>query len=627
MSDQNNLDNKLSLSVLSGFDVIELNDGSAGDIEVSRSKTAFTIDDVYIMLRELKRLLDPVSVARIERLVVRHIAEDNAHNITFESLSTSCVNEVYREWLFYKNRTEHNDELNELDLKSMYSMEEFLKTIFQDVRIADTPTIAEGKDLTKVVPAKGIYDFVKQHNDNIESHNRLIDYLFPGAVTEYSPTFSLIAATGMNAYIDVSAPDGIRYMDASGIMRVSNGNYVPVDWSTGIPAYPVFGPSKNLCKYGSNFESTNYALDNLTTTYSNASSIVEGVNSYTVACTTTAAVVDHTLTYTVDAEDIDDTAVLLCVSIFVKPNTISNIAINVHDGIEDTSTAYRYNLNDGSLFYNSQDTEFLSKYGAQCYPSVGYTRCVYVCRIDPSKSQTVVIRPLDILDGDMVFKGSSIDKFNICGMQIETDRDTPSPYIHTTSTITSVAGTTLSIPLTRAAKTWYNANQSSYMISVTNNMSVKAALGNIGARYIFDIKLKDTTSSAYSVYYPAVHDGKVSAYFAKADGSFNHSQNLNRSNDKYIRFGIEFANSGYLKIKNADPYPIGSTDSLFTIGSADGIFEKSNQTDANDVSTNIDKVYLGCSSLGDRHLNGYISEFIYYPVHATADHIDFYTKG
>lgn len=622
-----NLDNKLSLSVLSGFDVIELNDGSSGDIEVPRSKTSFTIDDVYVMLRELKRLLDPVSIARIERLVVRHIAGDNEHNISFESLSTSCVNEVYREWLFYKNRTAHNSELDESVLKYMYSMEEFLKTIFQDVRIADTPTITEGKDLTRVVPAKGIYDFVKQHDNNIESHNRLIEYLFPGAVTEYSPTFALMASTGMNAYIDVQAPDGIRYMDASGVMRTSTGDYVPVDWSTGIPAYPIFGPSKNLCKYGGNLEHPSYALDNLTVGSSTTSSIVDGENNYVVSCVTTSTIVDHTLSYTVDAADIPDTSVLLCVSMYVRPNTISNIAINVHDGVEDTSTAYRYNLHDGSLFYNSLDTGFTSKYGAQCYPSIGYTRCVYVCRIDPTKSQTVVIRPLDILDGDMGFKGSIADKFSICGIQIETDRDTPSPYLHTTGTMTSVAGTVLSVPLTRAAKAWYNPTQSSYMVSVTNNMVVKADTGNIDARYVFDVKLKDSASSAYSVYYPAVHDGKLSVYFAKADGSFNHSQSLNRSDEQYLRFGMELANSGYLKVKSTDPYPIGSSDSVFTIGSADGIFEKTNPTDAHDVSTNIDKIYLGCSSLGDRHLNGYLSEFIYYPVHATADHIDFYTKG
>lgn len=627
MSDQTNYDRKLSLSVLSGFDVIEVNDGSAADIEVPRSKTAFTVDDIYVMLRELKRLLDPSSIARIERLIVRHIAEDDAHNITFESLSTSCVNEVYREWLFYKNRTVHNDELDELVLKSKYSVEEFLKTIFQDVRIADTPTIIEGKDLTKVVPAKGIYDFVKLHDTNIESHNKLIDYLFPGAVTEYSPTFSLMASTGMDAYIDVSAPDGIRYLDASGTMRKSTGNYVPIDWSTGVPAYPIFGPSKNLCKYGNNFVNPVYTADNVTVSAATALSVVQDEPCYTVSCTATAAVVDHTLSYVVDKDDIPDEALFLCVSIYVKPNTISNIAINVHTGTEDTSTAYRYNLNNGALFYNSQDDEFSSKYGAQCYPSIGYTRCVYVCRIDPTKSQTVVVRPLDILDGDMVFKGSSADRFNICGMQIETDRDTASPYIHTTGSMISVAGTTLSVPLIRAAKAWYNTNQSSYMVSVTNNMSIKPAAGNVSARYVLDMKLKNSTSSAYSVYYPAVHDGKLSVYFAKPDGSFNHSQNLNRSTEKYVRFGIEMANSGYLKTNSTDPYPAGATDSIFTVGTVDGIFTKTNPTDANDISANIDKLYIGCSSIGDRHLNGYLSEFIYYPVYATPDHIDFYTKG
>lgn len=622
-----NINNDPILGVLSGIDVIEVGDSPSFNPNTPRSKTVFTVDELYVMLRELKRLLDPATIARLERLVVRHMADDNAHNITFESLSTSCINEFYREWLAYKNRTSHKNEYDEAMLKNLYSVEEFFKTIFQDIRIADTPTIDTGVDNTKVVSASGIRTYINKHNTALEAHDALFEYLFPGAVTQYTPTFSLIASTGVDVYMHVQAPDGVLYMDASGIMRVTPPNLcLPVDWSMGKPAYPIFGSTTNFCIYGNDFSKSNFDKQNLTVNNSGSNSIVENEKAWVVVCEPTDTAVDHTISYTIPAESLPDGTVLLCVSMFVKSDTISNIAINVYDEIENTDTAYRYNLTNRTTYYNNTDVTFTSTHSANCFIAANYTRCVYTCVIDNTKPQTVVIRPLDILDGDMTFKGSIQDKFIICGLQIEANKDVPSPYIHTSGSIASRSATTAYTTVTRNGRKWINPYQASYMVELSNNTPIKSPLGDIGARYVLDTRISSTNTSAYSLYYPAVHDGKLTSYFSKSDGAFGTSQILERDTGGFTKCSIQYANSGNIQNNDTD-FPHGTNNPVFTIGNKQKIFNITNLPASNDISTDIDRLYIGCSVNGDKHLNGYLSELIYYPAYATADHIDFYTKG
>ena len=611
------------LGVVSGFTKIELTDGTLSS-SINGTQAIVTVDSLYVMLRELKKLLDPATIDRLERLIRKHVAEPNAHGITLPLLSTSVLNEMYKAWLGYKNQTAHNSTLTEAELMKLYSSEEFFKVLFQESRIADTPTVLEGTDGAKVVSPRGINAYVQNHDANIESHADLMNFLFPGAVTEFTPTMSLMADLGIPAYMDITAPDGIKYMDASGKMRVSYQKALPVDWSMGRPTFPIFGQCKNICECGSALDSSALIHTNIAVSASDMESIDQG-KAFDVSSTDDTTATDHSLSYIIDHTKLTG-ASFVCISIFAKAKSLSNISINTYTDAEDPYTAYRYNLNNGAVFTTGTNNTNIH---ADTYDSIRFVRCVYVCPIvDASKDMCVVIRPLDIFDGDFTFKGSSTDNLTLYGLQIETDRDIPSPYISTTTAVKAVSAVTPSIRLTKFGRSWYNLNQGSFMFCVNNIANIKSSLGTIPARYIFDMKLSNMTVSAFSAYYPTVNNGRMNSYFATPTGSLGSSQMFSRSEEKFVKAGIEFANRGCLqRTRTNTAYNTDMADAIFTVGNDIKITSAKFNTANNNISTAVDKLFIGCSCTGDRHLNGYLSELIYYPVYAAEDHITFYTKG
>lgn len=611
-------------AVISGFSKIEMTDGLISS-DAHGSEAAITVDQLYIMIRELKKLLDPATIDRLERLIKRHVAESNAHGITLPLLATNVTNEMYKEWLRYKNQTVHNSTLTESELMSRYSSEEFFKVLFQESRIADTPTVLLGLDGTKVVSPRGVNAYVQKHDTDIESHNGLMEFLFPGAVTEYTPTMSLVASLGIPAYMDIAAPDGILYMDNNGKMQKALAQALPVDWSTGIPAYPIFGNCTNVCPYGSVIDANVFTKNNVTVTTSVSESVVPGVAAFDINAVSTETSVDHTLEYVIDHSELGSAA-FACISVFVKAKTLTYFAINTYTDVENPDTVYRYDLNSCSVFSLNGDVPNIH---AVAYDSVNYVRCCYTVPIvDNTKDLHVVLRMLDILDGDFTYKGTDTDAVTVCGFQVEINRDTPSPYISTTGVKKSVAAVTPSIKLSRFGSSWYNTTQGSFMFNVTNIANIKSTLGSLSPRYVFDMKLLNSLVSAYAVYYPTVHNGRLTAYFATPTGSLGSTQMLSRVESMYMKAGVEFANYGCLqRSRNTIDINAGFQPAIFTVGNESKITTSKFDTVNNSVSINIEKLFIGCNCNGTNHLNGYLSELIYYPAYASEDHITFYTKG
>lgn len=621
-----------SLGVISGFDIIDMSDGSSvgGQSAVGRTRTAYSVDELYVILRELKKLLDPESIARIDRVVQKHVAEKNAHGVSIDMLVTSVINELYLEWLRYTNRTEYNGSYSLDQMKAAYAPEQFLKIIFQGLSIADVPTTIAGTSASKVVSPKGAHAAIDNHNTDMEAHGPLLDFLFPGSVHTYTPSMSFVAGAGVGARLHIEHTGFIDYMGADGLMHGGTTSALPVDWSTGVPAYPIFGATANYAPFGTDLQNAIYSKNNITLSDSVYTSIVSSIKATKVQISDEDIVKEHSLIYTIPAADTVGHT-MMCVSIFARPGTLDNIAINAYKDTEDARTAYHYNLTNMKTYVVGVDTDtttFSDHYAAEinATPS-GLCRCTYVCPITEGADNHIAVHFLDIFDGDLTYKGRADGMMYITGLQIEFDTDTASPYMHTTGTKVTREPIVAYVDITDSTRAWYNAFQSGIAFEVSNIKNIRPVSGIQAARYVFDARIKTMNVSAFSSYYQAVHNGKLTAYFADKNGVFSMSQLFDRRETQFVRYGVGYANTGAMHHGVESPsIIIDITKPYYISGNASAIYEK--ELDLNtDVNQNVDRIYIGCSATGDRQLNGYLSEFIYYPTVLTKGHMEFYTKG
>lgn len=595
-----------------------------------KSRTKFTVDDLYVILRKLKHFIDPKNIERIERLIVLHINnKDNPHGVTIEQLVTSVMNELYKDWLIYKNRELHCNDLNIKELRELYPAEQFLKILFQQIKIADQETALENVSTTEVTSVADVYQMIDRHNNDLEAHANLFEYLFPGEVHDYASTFALIAAAGQNEELTIIRNSTLSYMGPDGIYYKANKNTLPIDWSTGKAAYPLFGPTQNLCTHGSLLTAASFVKTNVSVERDpyGMPGITNDRHDYgfRITSTNTDNPVIHKLTYTVPKANLSGKKVL-CVSLHARAGSMYDLGINVYQGSKPNEfNCYHYNLPDTATYCISDKIEPHIRANIHNTPS-GYSRCSYVCEIDSTKDAKIDIHILDILDGDLNFQTFGNSYLYMTGIQIETDMDTPSTYKATTGNMVAEEGTIVYMN-TESIYPWYNRHCGGLLFEVSGISGLNVLNS---ARYVFDATVNNQFS-AFAAYYPTVHNGKLTGYFSNKNGSLVFGQEYSRSDEFYVRYGLGFANSGHkqqlLHSNYADELITDEIRTFYIVGNKDNIIPGAHINSDGDISTEVNKLYIGCHSSGTSFLNGYLTELIYYPTPITPGHIRFFTKG
>lgn len=615
-----------ALGIITAWDEMRFGDDAnvGGDKDTPpKARTKFTVDDIYILLRRLKNFIDPSSIERIESIVTKHVNDkDNPHGVNIEQLVTSVMNELYLDWLRYTNRTKYDNAYTEEELRELLPSEQFLKVLYQQITIADVDTALQGTSVDEVTNVYDVAQMIKQHNDDKNAHAALFEYLFPGAVHTYAPTLGLIAATGKTEELIVHRESELSYMGSDGCMHKEVPNSLPVDWSTGRPAYPFFGPTTNHCTHGSVLTDEVYTLVNTTiSTNENIPSILVDEKAFKVACTDTDTPMIHKFTYTVPQELVENHTTL-CVSIFARTGTLDNIGINVHTGVPNEFHCWHYNLSNQKTYCIPEKMAENIFADISTTPN-GYSRCTYICPVDVSKNMIVEIYLLDIFDGDLTFTGKDTLYVDMTGLQIEFDTDTPSPYKSTTGEAVSEDGTIVYLNVDHAYS-WYNQFQGGFVFEAS---TIKDTPLLTEPRYVFDLVYGENEFTSLAAFYPSVHYGHLNDFFANAIGA-NVLTYLNPPvASLFEKYGMGFANSGRVQPITGDTIIVDKTKTLFTMGNSTEIVTKELDGDISDVATNVTRLYIGCKGPGTAFFNGYISEFIYYPSVVTPDHLRFYIKG
>lgn len=616
-----------TLGIITAWDEFTFDEGSnvAKDKNPTpKSRTEFTVDDVLVLIRRLKNFIDPKNVDRIERFVSKHIADkNNPHEVTIEQLVSSVMNEVYKDWLAYKNRTEYDNRYTEDELKELLSTEQFLKSLYQQVLIANVNTALEGKSVNEVTSVYDVAQMLKQHNEDLNAHSNLMEYLFPGAVHTYNPTLALIADTGMSEEFIITRNGNLTYMGPDGHIHTAGNNELPVDWSTGRPAFPIFGATSNNCTHGSVL--TNGAFGKTNVTVTNATNIVNILNSgnpFKVTCVQTNTVVNHKLTYTIPSS-VHNGKKTICISIFAQQGTLDHIGLNVHSGVANEYNCVHYNISKREMYTNSEISDNI--FGAINDTPTGWVRLTYTCpAISVSGNIYVDIHLLDILDGDLTFKGDATQYLYLNGMQIEFDTDVPSPYKSTTGSIVTENATTIYLPINNITN-WYNRYQGGVVVEVSN-IEPYGALNT--PRYVFDFCNANATSR-WSMFYPAVHNGRMSVNCINPNSIIAYNAIYDKNTEKTVKYGIGFSNANRRQPTTGDTSNLDTTHAIYSIGSTISTDIKTTViSDKNgDMNPDVTRLFIGCQGNAAMHLNGYLYQFIYYPTMVTENHLRFFIKG
>ncbi len=589
-----------------------------------KSRVEFTVDDLFVLIRRLKNFIDPKNVDRIERLVSKHIADkNNPHEVTIEQLVSSVMNEVYKDWIAYKNRTEFDNRYTDDELRALLSTEQFLKSLYQQVLIANVNDALEGTSVNEVTSVYDVAQMIKQHNEDPNAHSNLMNYLFPGAVHTYNPTLALIADTGTSEEFTITRSGTMSYMGPDGFIHSAAANTLPIDWSTGRPAFPIFGATKNSCTHGSVLTNAAFSKTNLTVTAAtNIVNILGSGNPFKVTCTQTNTVVNHKLTYAIpSSEHIGKKT--FCISIFAQKGTLDNIGINVHSGTSNDYNCIHYNLTRCEMYTNSNIGDNI--FGAMSETPSGWIRLTYKCpAIAISSNAYVDIHLLDIFDGDLTHKGDATEYLYLNGMQIEFDTDVPSPYKSTTGSMISENATTISIPINNITS-WYNRYQGGVVVEVSNIESY-SVLNT--PRYVFDFCNANATSM-WSMFYPAVHNGRMSVNCINPNSVVAYNAVYDKNTKDIVKFGVGFADANRRQPTTGDYSNIDTTHAIYSMGSSTGTDIKTTVITNKDgnLNTDITKLYVGCQGNKAMYLNGYLYQLIYYPTMVTEDHLRFFLKG
>ena len=613
-----------SLGVITMWDEYTFgdNDNISEHKHCPRARTKYTVDDLYVLLRKLKQMVDPKNIDRLERMISAHIADkDNPHGVSMEQLVTSVMNELYHDWLDYQNRTQYDGAYTTDDLMQLLSTEQFLKVLYQQISIADVDTALQGTSTYQVTSAKDVHEMVEAHNQDKNAHAALMDYLFPGNVHSYPPSLAVIADVGGTDGLHIVRNGTLSYMGVDGKVHTAAAHTLPVDYSTGRAAYPIFGTTTNHCTHGSVLTASVYTKGEVIVTETTDSvSILESGQTFKVASTSTINTTRHRLSYSIPTSVLAGKSVL-CVSIYAKTGTLDNLGINVHGAIENEYHTWHYNLSNATTY--CVKTQMPSDIRAELYslPN-GYTRCVYICPIDTA-GMTVDIYLLDILDGDLSFKGYTDQYLYLCGLQIETDTDTPSPYKSTTGSTVSELPTTISYSVSSGIP-WYNPFAGGIVAEVYGITELSTLRT---ARYLCDLTMGGQHLSCMSMYYPAVHSGRCSVYYGSASGSMLYSYMFKAPATRgYHRYGVSHIHSGHLQ-ETSETIITDRTHTLYTYGTAGEIGYKEYGGITYDLSTAVDTLYIGCKGPGSLYLNGYLAQLIYYPDLLTPGHLQYFIEG
>lgn len=565
-----------AIGSLANWDVITTGTPEENTIPISDHE--YTIVDLYALLRQLKNLFNPDYLDYVASLITKHVHDmDNPHRTDLSKMNTSVLQELYLLWLEQPNEG---------------TREEFLKILFQYVKIADILTTLEGVALDQVPSVRGVTEVIHRHNTNLDAHANIFSSMFPGEELYMTPTLALMGMVGISQSVEVVRPGTLSYIDEHGRVKFAAENTLPIDYTYGEGMFPIFGNIFNRIKYSEDFNQAYWTKENGTVDISTFT-----INPYGLGFSpvfkenVTENPVEHILK---TSEAISVTANrVYALTWFVAPEVRKYVGLRVPTDLVGDYPYVHFDLENLTYFMNDQTDKTRVAADISTLRSGMIRICMF---IRPSVNGTFFpeLYPIDILSGDANYVGTGESSIAIFGAQFSECSEIP-PYIPTFGTVVTINNTKVQIPIDN----WYNPTTGTFVVECSNVTPLQMNVN----KEIFSIA-DGTNAISFNCRFPGNHQKR--AYFT----AFNSSNIaiLNRWSVACDRPMITLVH-GYSPSKHRF-----------------GFFESNSiETNTNSaVNPNSRYLYLGTDRFGNNHFNGRIKRFVYYPNICTLDNINFF---
>jgi len=569
-----------SIGSISGWDEITTKDPETG--EIPRSDHKYTIVDIEIMLRAVRKMFNPDYLIKIEEMIYRHANDtDNPHQIDLSDLNTDTVNELYLVWK---------------EEGYTGSREQFLKVLFQYVEIADIETCLKGEAYDKLTPVKGVAEMVRVHNESEDSHDILLNKIFPGSEILNDPSYSIKAYVGLPYDVSTSVVRSSKMwvISSTGVLKELAANTLEADYSLGNAALPIFGPVTNLALGSESLSGSYYSVHSGTLSRSSIHPDMRNnsMGSMTFFESKTSNPVFHGLEY-INTGITTVANKYYTISYFVKDHGRHCCGISVPEACVNTEYPFaHFNMQTEQVFVHDEVNNIFG----YIYPVyTGWYRVQMTFKATGASTLKFRIYPLDIYDGDFTYNG--LGEIGICIFGVMcTQTEYITPYIPTTTSTASISGTSVKVPI---STDWYSPVQGTFVMDYkphhTHPTSVNKTLLNVA---------NGTSNIALSLRYPS---------------GYNNRLYMNATATDNTNLTSIWSNKDDVRMRSTCIYAYSPTKHL---GATYGAVTEVN------VSKNIHAgpayFYLGTNrSLGE-HLNSYIYGIDYYPTMCEAGHVPFF---
>lgn len=572
---------KRTVGSISGWNQITTNDNDTNNVPVSDHD--YTVADLELMLRGLKKMFDPKKLDRIESLIYKHIEDkNNPHKTDLSKLHIDPLQELYKLWL---------------EQGYVGSRDQFIKVIFQYVKIADLETALKGESYDEVTSVKDVSEMLKQHDEDDDAHSEMLGKMFPGSEVKFDPTFSIKAYVGLpyrGWMCDRSSKMWV--INSSGFLEEVGINQIGIDYSLGRASIPLFGEVSNLIEESENFRDSYYysvfngKMDRLDV-YSNIREDDPYVDVFLEEKTIGPTV--HGLMYNGNSV-VSKTGEYYTISVFIRPYGRDNVGIQVSSDVLGSIYGFvQFNLKDEKVFYHD-DIENLK--GELYSLHNGWYR---LCMTFRASEDGIVIRPsiysLDIYDGDQTHEGIDGIGFAIFGLMI-TETSKIVPYIPSLGEIGKIDRTGLLINISDTE--WYNGVQGTWVFDFDSHHD--SILDS--NKTLFTIARGASQSTLIGKYPPGYRNRFYYTSFDKDNkfltGVWCHPDNRDRTISCYS-YGRDF----HLAATYGEPEEVIAS---------------------RDINDQVGYIYLGSNRLLTENYDGYLYGFDYYPYKCTKDNIRFF---
>lgn len=578
----------------------------------------YTLPDLYLMMKKIMSRIDPDQIEYLIQSIQEHINDkDNPHQTSLDKMSTSVIKEMYNLWI---------------DEGYIGTEDQFLKQLFQYVKIADLETTLAGEALDQVPSVYTAARLVEKHDQSLDAHANLITSMFPGTPLQGPPTYAILGLVSQAKIPDdviVERSGSIWVCNSFGHLEEVPANTIKPDWTLGEPALPIFDEYANSLYYSEDFSkfptetninklkgSGGVTIEKSTSIYSPR---VPDEFVWYLRETQDTKAVPHYLSY---ATDVTKDKVYTF-SIYVKPVNRRGVKIKILPRVSGVfAPITNTNDDEGKLSFLAYDfvskeiyvpTEVTTKgtmTGGMAELASGWWRVWITFKAQSTeRSINIFFYLSDILGGDFGYIGNGASGAGVFGHQFSSV-STITPYLPTGKGQRYCGATKIKVPLNEE---WFNKDASTVIVEVSNSRNTTIHNNNLNEVYTL---AGDTTESSMKVslscFYPTTttaHKPWFSAFSDETDNSEVASGYGNLNTSLRSVLGQSFDNTSVITLSTG----------------GDPITYNTNKK----ISTKSKYFYLGCSATNDKSvstLNGYLFRFEYYPFKCTEDNLKYFLE-